>query len=261
MKLVSILAFVFGVLLTHAGAQASSQPTNDKVTMASRTSGLSRHDGFLPYYLDDKKGSILFELSPAALGREFLYFTGMGTGVGSTQMFADRSSFAGTALCRFRRIGTRVLVVQENTSFRADSGSAELKHSVESSFPTSVLAALPVEAEQDGTVLVDANSLIVRDAADLLSQLRHPTQVVGGQMVRDDKSGGAGWRLDKDRSLLDPDHSGSFPLNTEVEVLLTFASDSESNLNQPDPHTLSVREHHSFVALPEPGYEPREQDP
>ncbi len=261
MKLVSILAFVFGVLLTHAGAQASSQPTNDKVTMASRTSGLSRHDGFLPYYLDDKKGSILFELSPAALGREFLYFTGMGTGVGSTQMFADRSSFAGTALCRFRRIGTRVLVVQENTSFRADSGSAELKHSVESSFPTSVLAALPVEAEQDGTVLVDANTLIVRDAADLLSQLRHPTQVVGGQMVRDDKSGGAGWRLDKDRSLLDPDHSGSFPLNTEVEVLLTFASDSESNLNQPDPHSLSVREHHSFVALPEPGYEPREQDP
>ena len=32
-------------------------------------------------------------------------------------------------------------------------------------------------------------------------------------------------------------------------------------MNQPDAHTLSVREHHSFVALPEPGFEPREQDP
>jgi hypothetical protein len=163
-------------------------------------------------------------------------------------------------LCRLRRVGMRVLVIQENTDFRAENGSAELKHSVASSFPTSVLAVLPVEAEQDGTVLADASPLMVRDASDLLSQLRRPTRAVGGQLVRDEKSAGD-WRLDKDRSLVDPDHSGSFPLNTEIEVLLTFATDSESSLNQPDPHSLSVREHHSFVALPEPGYEPREQDP
>ena len=232
-----------------------------RLTLASRTAGLQRHDGFFPFYLDDKKGSMLFELSPAALNREFLYFTGMGTGVGSTQVFADRSSFGSSALCRLRRIGARVLVIHENTDFRAENGNAELKHSVASSFPTSVLAVLPVEAEQDGTVLVDASALLVRDASDLLSQLRRPSRAVGGVIVRDEKSAAADWRLDKDRSLVDPEHSGSFPLNTEVEVLLTFATDSESNLNQPDPHSLSVREHHSFVALPEAGYEPREQDP
>ena len=70
----------------------------------------------------------------------------------------------------------------------------------------------------------------------------------------------ADWRLDKDRSVIDLEHTGSFPLNTEVEALLTFATDSESDLNQPDPHALSVREHHSFVAVPQPGYEPLEQD-
>ena len=258
MKVAWLLAFVSAVSIVCA--QTAAAPPAEKVTLASRTAGLQKHAGFFPYYFDEKKGSVLFELSPSALSREFLYFTGMGTGVGSIQVFADRSSFGSSALCRLRRVGTRVLVIQENTSFRADSGSAELKHSVESSFPTSVLAALPVEAEQDGTVLVDASTLIVRDAADLLSQLRRPTRAVGGQLVRDEKSPGD-WRLDKDRSLVDPEHSGSFPLNTEVEVLLTFATDSESNLNQPDPHSLSVREHHSFVALPEAGYEPREQDP
>ena len=71
-------------------------------------------------------------------------------------------------VCRFRRVGPRVLVVQENTSFRAENGSAELKHSVDESFPTSVLASLPIEAEQDGTVLVNANTLLVRDAFDLM---------------------------------------------------------------------------------------------
>ena len=259
MKFAWFFALCFAV--SNVRAQAPIQPPGPKVSLASRTTGLQRHAGFLPYYFDDKKGSILFELSPSTLSHEFLYFTGMGTGVGSTQVFADRSSFAGAALCRFRQVGTRVLVIQENTDFRAENGSAELKHSVESSFPTSVLALLPVEAEQDGTVLVDAGGLLMRDAADLLSQLRRPARVVGGAMVRDDKSPKTDWRLDKDRSLVDPDHSGSFPLNTEVEVLLTFATDSESNLNQPDPHSLSVREHHSFLALPEPGYESREQDP
>src|SRR6202040_3558577 len=87
-----------------------------------------------------------------------------------------------------------------------------------------------------------------------------PTRAVGGAMVREQSSKAADWRLDKDRSVIDLEHTGSFPRNTEVEALLTFATDSESNLNQPDPHTLSVREHHSFVAMPAPGYEPVEQD-
>ena len=104
-------------------------------------------------------------------------------------------------------------------------------------------------------MLVDADALLLRDAFDLLSQLRRPSRAVGGVVVREQSSKAADWRLDKDRSVIDLEHTGSFPLNTEVEALLTFASDSESDLNQPDPHTLSVREHHSFVALPAPGYE------
>jgi len=255
------LVCFFLLILSSAffSANAQSSPAPEKVTPATRTAGLSKRDGFLPYYWDEKKGEILFELAPTALAREFLYFTGLGSGIGSTEIFADRSTFGSASVCRFRRVGMRVLVIEENTSFRAENGSAELKHSVESSFPTSVLAALPVEAEADGTVVVNANSLLLRDAVDLLSELRRPTQAIGGEMVRAEGSS-ANWRLDEARSVFDLDHTAGFPLNTEIEALLTFATDSEANLNQPDPHSLSVREHHSFVALPEPGYESREQD-
>jgi Met-zincin/Domain of unknown function (DUF5117) len=256
------LPLALSVLFVGLFAQAQTAPPSPKETpsVASRTSGLKRQDGFIPYYWDEKKGEILFELSPAALHREFLYLTGMGSGVGSTELFADRSSFGDDALCRFRRVGMRVLVIEENTGFRATQGSPELKQSVEFSFPTSVLASLPIEAEQDGTILVNANALLIRDAFDLLSQLRQPIHVVGGQMVRD-QTRSASWKLDETRSVIDLEHSGSFPMNTEIEALLTFTTDSESDLNQPDSHALSVREHHSFVALPEPGYEAREQDP
>jgi Met-zincin/Domain of unknown function (DUF5117) len=239
----------------NGGAQAGGEKS-----LAARTAGLERHAGFLPYYWDEKKGEILFELSPAALSREFLYFTGLSSGLGSINAFADRSSFGRDAVCKFRRVGMRVLVVEQNVEFRAEHGSAELKHSVESSFPTSVLAALPIEAEENGTVVVNANSLVIRDGFDLLSQLRRPARAVGGMIVRSEAAGPS-WRMDNDRSVIELDHSGAFPLNTEIEALLTFTSEGEGNLNQPDPHTLSVREHHSFVALPEAGYEPREQDP
>ncbi len=255
---VLVIGFCSAVVLSSA--QTATAQAEGKTTLSGRTAGLKRHEGFFPYYWDEKKGDILFELSPPALGGEFLYFTGLGSGIGSTGAFADRSSFGGAWVCRFRRVGMRVLVIQENTGFRAPGGTPELQHSVEYSFPTAVLASLPVEAEQDGNLLVNADTLLVRDAFDLLSQLRRPTRAVGGVMVREQSSKAADWRLDKDRSVIDLEHTGSFPLNTEVEALLTFATDSESDLNQPDPHTLSVREHHSFVAMPAPGYESLDQD-
>ncbi len=250
-------ALCFLLLASVLGAAQSSKETP---TFSERTAGLQKKDGFVPYYWDAKKGALLFELSPATREREFLYFTALGSGIGSTKVFADRSSIASTAICRFRRVGARVLVIQENPAFRAENGDVDLKKSVELSFPTSVLASLPIEAEQEETLLVNANPLLLRDATDLLSQLRRPSQAINGAIVRQEAHD-SNWKLDDARSVIDLDSSGSFPLNTEIEALLTFTNDGEVDYNQPDSHALSLREHHSFVALPEPGYETREFDP
>ncbi len=123
----------------------------------SRLAGLKRNDGFMPYYWDAKKGMLLFELTPQRMHEELIYFTGLSSGIGSIQMFADRSSVGRSQLCRLVRSGPKVLVIAENTAFRAEQGSMELKHSVERSFPTSVIAALPIESEQNDTLIVNAN--------------------------------------------------------------------------------------------------------
>src|SRR5690348_10867557 len=150
---------------------------------ANRLAGLNRNDGFIPFYWDAKKGDLLFELSQERLNTGFIYFTGLSSGVGSIKMFADRSSVGGSQLCRFVRSGPKVLVIAENTSFRAQNGSSELKHSVERSFPTSVIAALPIESEQVDSLVVNGNPLVVRDAIGLLNQLRRPSRAING-MVR-----------------------------------------------------------------------------
>ena len=253
--------FVPCILLFAATLSLAQAAKDTPTTIKDRVAGLQRQDGFLPYYWDAKKGALLFELTPAVRDREFLYFTALGSGIGSTKVFADRSSTGASAICRFRQVGARVLVIAENWAFRAENGSPDLKRSVELSFPTSVLASLPVEVEQDGTLLVNANSLLIRDATDVLSQLRRPTQAINGVMVRQEASRESSWKLDEARSVVDLDSSGSFPLNTEIEALVTFTNDGETDFNQPDTHVLSLRQHHSFVALPEAGYEPRESDP
>ena len=250
---------VFVLLPTVIASFLFAQTTNS----TSRMDGLKRNDGFIAYYWDEKKGELLFELTPAAMGREFLYFTGLASGVGSTELFADRSSITPGQLCRFRRVGPKVLVVAENTAFRATNGSAELQRSVEASFPVSVIASLPIEAEQNGALIVNVNPLVVRDSFDLLGQLSHPLQASNGNITRGAAAASAPkWHLDADRSVVELDHTRAFPLNTEVEALLTFATESGgARLNQPEEHSLSVREHHSLVQLPEPGFEAREFDP
>jgi len=265
MKFVIALVLLSSNLLAQ---QSSPQPARSELqTIAARTTQLERHDGFLPFYYDARRGELLLELSSVALERDFLYFVGLGSGIGSLEMFADRSSFGGdrgAATCYFRRAGSRVLLIEKNEQFRATNGSPDLKRSVELSFPTSILVSLPIEAEENGRLLVNANPLVLRDAFGLLDQFRRPSRVnyAGGQVVRGGGNAPAApWRLDDQRSIVDMDHTRTFPLNTEMEGLLTFTSESEGSYNQPNPHIVSVREHHSLLALPEPGYQPREHDP
>jgi hypothetical protein len=254
-----LLSLLVLAAASSAVAQTTKRPEPGP-SLSARIAGLKKQQGFLPFYWDEKKGTVLFEWSPSARTQQFLYFAAMGSGVGSTRLFADRGTVGSEFVCRFRRVGPRVLVIAENTAHRAEHGSPELKQSVELSFPTSVLAALPIEAEQDGTLLLNANPLLIRDAVDLLSQMRRPSQVLSGQVLRQEARDSK-WKLDESRSVIDLDASGSFPQNTEIEALLTFSNEGEIDFNQPEAHSLSVREHHSFVALPEPGYVPRESDP
>src|ERR1700675_29098 len=126
-RLSLVVGMVVGCVVAVAAAQTSAKPADQNPSLTARIAGLQRHDGFFPYYWDEKKGDILFELSPAALQSEFLYFTGLGSGIGSIEAFADRSSFGAGAVCRFRRVGMRVLVIEQNSSFRAPNGAPELQ--------------------------------------------------------------------------------------------------------------------------------------
>ncbi len=240
MKRLGVLTM--GMMLAGATV-AGAQPA---ATVAERTRGLERADGFMPLYWDAGRGRVLVEVP--VFDRDVLYFVSAASGAGSVELPFDRG-ILGTEVVHFVRSGPRVLVVAQHTRYRAVGGSAAQVENVKDSFASSVLASLPVEADEAGRVLVDATPLFMRDAADVEGRLRRVNQ--------------GAFRFDGARSGFFAPRIKSFPLNAEVETIVTFGADNPGMLVNnvtPDGRSFTLRIHHSFLKAPE-GYTPRVADP
>jgi hypothetical protein len=237
-------ATILLLLVSLAGSiQAQQAPAT---VMAERTGGLQRADGFVPFYWDAARGRVLMEIP--AFNADVLYYVSAASGGGSVEMSFDRG-IMNSSVIHFHRSGPRVLVVQQNLRYRAVGGAPAIVENVRDSFPTSVIAALPVEADEGGRVLVDATSLFMRDAGDVVGGMRRANQ--------------GAFRLDVARSGFYPPRMKAFPDNTEIETIMTFAADQPGQLVAnvaPDPQAFTMRIHHSFLRAPE-GYTPRAADP
>lgn len=214
-------------------------------TITELTRNLEKRDGYFPLYWDAGRGRLLLEIPRA--GDEFLYLPSLATGVGSQPLGLDRGLIGQSQLARFDRVGPKVLLVIKNTRFRAvHTDNPALVRSVEESFPTSTLAAFDVIAEEGGRALVDATAYFLTDVMDVRRTLRRDNAGV--------------YQLDRERSSLFLPRTRAFPDNTEIEASLTFTSDApggEIDRHAPEGRAFTVRQHHSLVKLPAPGFRPR----
>ena len=205
-------------------------------------------EGFIPLRWDEEKGKLLMEIS--RFGEEMIWQVSLAAGVGSNPIGLDRNQLGATHVIRFERVGPRVLMVEPNYSYRALSNDAAERRAVQDSFAHSILAGFQVESKTANGVLVDATDFFLSDAHGVARRLRDAQQ--------------GSYSLDKNRSAIYLPRTKAFPRNTEVEVTLTFTTnDRPGPLVQqvaPTADAITVREHHSFVASPEPGYQPRRAD-
>jgi hypothetical protein len=232
------------LLAAGVGSIQAQQPP--AANIAERTSGLQRTAGFVPFYWDAARGRVLIEVP--AFDQDVLYYVSAASGGGSVEMSFDRGIMRSSVI-HFQRSGPRVLVIEQNLRFRAPGGSEALIENVRDSFPSSVIAGLPIEADENGKVLVDATSLFMRDAANVVGGLRRANQ--------------GAFRLDTGRSGFHTPRMKAFPDNTEIETIMTFASDQPGPLVSgvtPDPQSFTMRIRHSFLRAPT-GYTPRPADP
>ena len=228
-------------------AQQEKQ-TPKTVTISEKTQNFTHLPGFMPLYWDDKEGKIWLEIRQFDM--EFLYIESLATGIGSNDIGIDRGQLGANLIVKFQRSGPRVLLVQPNYSYRAVSPNVAERRAVEESFAQSVLWGFEVAAQESGSVLVDASPFFLRDAHDVIGRLKGMKQ--------------GNYRLEPSRSAFYLPRTKSFPKNSEVEATLTFLADEPGNyVGQvvPAPNAITVRQHHSFVQLPDDGYSPRTFDP
>jgi len=228
-----------------AGARAETGKT---ATIEEKTAGAQKLPGYFNLYWDAKQGKLWLEIDK--WGSEFLYQSGLSAGMGSNDIGLDRGQLGARGIVRFERSGPKVLLIQENLEYRAVSDDPYERRAVHDSFAESVLWGFKVEAEEKDHALVDATDFFLRDAHGIPAALRRTKQ--------------GAYKLDGARCAIYLPLTKNFPLNTEVEATLTFAGDEPGRWVRdvtPSPESITVREHHSFVQLPPPGYKPRAYDP
>jgi hypothetical protein len=242
-----LLLALFTMLLVVSNAAA--QEKAETKSFSSLTRDLQKLDGYFPLYWDVTQGKLLMEIS--RFNTEFLYQVSLPTGVGSNPLGLDRGQLGDTHVVYFERVGPKVLMVEPNYRYRAITNDDDERRAVAESFARSVLWGFKVEATDGARVLVDATTFFVRDAHGVADRLRESNQ---GQ-----------YRLDESRSAVYLPRTKAFPKNTEVETTLTFTTEGQTGPlvreTVPTPQSLTVREHHSLVELPDAGYTPRRLDP
>jgi hypothetical protein len=243
------------ILCSPAALFADSPSSSGGIpTIEAKTLNMRHMPGFLPLHWDAKAGRLYLEIP--LLNTEMLYFDSLPYGTGSNDLGLDRGQVSRAKLVRFERFGPKILLVQPNEFFRSSARDPAERLAVRQSFPESVLGGFAVVAENPGGA-VNAGAVLV-DATDFFTRDVHG---VSDALVKQ-----GSYKLDPARGGIAIDATKVFPKNTEVEAVLTFASDSPIRGSfvgdvTPDAHALTLREHQSFLELPGPGYTPRRYDP
>jgi len=239
---------LLSLLLSSPMGFAASSDTPQTPSITEKTTGTQKLPGYFNIYWDARQGKLWLEIDK--WDSDFLYQSGLSTGIGSNDIGLDRGQLGETRIVRFERSGPKVLLIQENLDYRAVSNDPDEVRSVRDSFAESVLWGFTIAAEENGHVLVDATDFYLRDGHGIPAKLLEEKQ--------------GSYRLDASRCAVYLPLTKNFPLNTEVEATLTFVGDNPGLWVRqvvPAPDAVTVREHHSFVQLPPPGYQPRLYDP
>lgn len=231
-------------LLVMAGC---GQPATDG-DFNSKLAGFQHLPGFIDLYHDLDGGKVYLRLD--ALDAPLLYQSSMARGVGSNDLGLDRGQLGDAYVVEFQRHGDKVLLVADNLDYRAQSDSEEERDAIAASFARSVLWGFSIAGHTSGALVIDATDFFLRDAHQLARRLKN--------------TGEGTYAVDAARSAIYAPRTKAFPDNSEVEAVVTYKGEPGGNILRtvvPDPTSITVHLHHSFIRLPDDNYEPLPYDP
>ena len=163
-------------------------------------------EGFVDAWWDEETGRMLVRVE--TFDTPFIYQTSLPRGVGSNDIGLDRGQLGTTKIVRFLRSGPKILLVEDNLQYRADSENAGERLAIDESFARSVIwGFVDLDADDDSTV-IDATAFLVRDAHG-----------VGARLAM---MGEGSFTVDDSRSAIFLPRTKAFPDNAEFEATVTL---------------------------------------
>ncbi len=204
--------------------------------------------GFFNFSYDQSNDKIFLMVDK--IDHEFLYVSSLATGVGSNDIGLDRGQLGSERLVKFIKRGNKLLLVQPNLYYRAETDNLSEKKSVDQAFAKSVLFGFKIIDKYEDSYKIDFTPFLKFDRHGVAKTLKNKNQ--------------GSYSVDLSKSSIEIFNTKAFPRNVEFEALLTFSGDAIGNLVRsvvPDPNNITLTQHHSFIQLPDNDYQPRKFDP
>lgn len=214
----------------------------------SELSGYVALEGFVDMYWDEHGGRLILKVEN--FGKPFIYQSALSSGIGSNDLGLDRGQLGSTRVVEFQRSGPKILLLEYNLNYRADSSDRAERQAVRESFAASVIWGFELLGEDAGAVYVDATNFVLRDAHGIAALLKFREE--------------GDYAVDPSRSAVFMPRTRAFPDNSEVDAIVTFSGTPSGEILStvvPDPTSITVHMHHSFIRLPDDAYTPLPFDP
>ncbi len=205
---------------------------------------LKPYEGYFDFFYEESTDKIYLKVEK--LNEEFLYINSLASGVGSNDIGLDRGQLGGERVVYFQKAGNKLLLVQPNLQYRANTDNVLEKKSIEQAFAKSVLFGFKIKEEKNGSYIIDFTPFLMEDAHGVSNRLRRSSE--------------GNYKVDASKSALSLERTKAFPKNVEFEAMLTFKGQPTGrNLRSvtPTASLVTVVQHHSFIELPDTNYKPR----
>ncbi|HET9341966.1 MAG TPA: zinc-dependent metalloprotease [Candidatus Eremiobacteraceae bacterium] len=229
-----------------SGSGAGGGSGNGPAPYADFVQGATVQNGLFPIVTKDDK--VYLVISASQLGKEFIETSVPNTGLGGFGPAPGEPYVAPARTIEFDRVGGKVIMRWPNTNFTYGN-SAQREAGVKESFPNSVIAVVPISAEDAST------GSVVVSASPFLGDVAYFEAIFQGEADNPE----AQYRLDPSRTFFM--RTAAFPTNDLLQVSQTWASSAPDLVdNAPDARSLEVHMEYNLIAAPNDGYRPRIAD-
>jgi hypothetical protein len=236
----------FAQTAAPAGAASGPQrPSSSPAPYAAFVKDATVLSGLIP--IVRKNGKVYLALAKSQLDTDFIETSVPSTGFGGFGPAPGEPYVAPARIIRFQRVDDQIVIRWPNT-YAIAQPNTPAAYGVQQSLPSSVVAVVPIAAQDDNTVVIPADAFL-GDVADLTRYFQDISRTNPAHT----------YRLDSSRSFFA--QTKAFAQNDVIRVDQTWQSADPDRIdNAPDPRSIEVVMTYNLIQAPSDGYMPRVYD-